>query len=122
MSNCPSCAKTGFDPNLDGWLYFLTHSRWRMLQIGITNFPDDRLKSHKKLGWDLIEVRGPMDGLIAREWETSILRMLKRHGAKLAPEEVAGKFDGYTEAWLTQSHQAKSLREMMDTVEKDEDK
>ena len=117
---CPSCAFSGFDPNSEGWLYFLSHSSWEMLQIGITNFPDQRLGNHKKLGWELVEIRGPMDGLIAREWETSILQMLKRNGAKLAPEEVVGKFDGYTEAWLTNSYPVKSLRELMDTVRKDE--
>jgi len=24
-SGCPSCAKSGFDPNEDGYLYFITH-------------------------------------------------------------------------------------------------
>ena len=119
-SGCPTCADYGFDPNAKAWIYFLTHPQWQMLQIGITNFPDQRLGNHKKLGWEIIELRGPMEGLIAREWETSILQMLKRHGAKLAPEEVAGKFDGYTEAWLTKSFQVKSLRELMDEVERDE--
>ena len=117
---CPSCATSGFDPNSDGWLYLLTHPGWQLLQIGITNFPDSRLASHRRLGWELIEVRGPMDGLIAREWESSILHMLKRHGAKLAPEEVAGKFDGYTEAWLTNSYEVRTLRELMKAVERDE--
>ena len=117
---CPSCTQYGFDPSSNGWLYFLNHPQWEMSQVGITNFPDQRLGNHKKLGWELIELRGPMDGLIAREWETSILQMLKRHGAKLAPEEVVGKFDGYTEAWLTNSHPVKSLRELMEKVRKDE--
>lgn len=121
-AGCPSCAKNGFDPNENGWLYFLTHPQWGMLQVGITNFPDDRIKSHSKLGWELIELRGPMDGLIAREWETSILQMLKRHGAKLAPKEVVGKFDGYTEAWTTDSSPADSLKHLMELVRQDEDK
>ena len=121
-SGCPSCAAFGFDPNRDGWLYLLSHRDWRMLQIGITNSPQTRMQKHRRIGWELIELRGPMDGLIAREWETSILRMLKRHGAKLAPEEIAGKFDGFTEAWLTGSYEAKSLRDLMDAVQNDEDK
>jgi hypothetical protein len=33
-----------------------------MLQIGITNTPKARIKRHKSKGWDVIEVRGPMDG------------------------------------------------------------
>jgi hypothetical protein len=120
-SDCPSCAKSGFDPNKDGWLYFLSHPDWEMLQIGITNVPDDRLTTHKRLGWEVLELRGPMDGDLARQWETSILQMLKLHGAKLAPEEVAGKFDGYTEAWLRDSLPITSLKELMDLVRKDED-
>jgi hypothetical protein len=29
---CPSCSKTGFDPNKPGWLYLLTHDHWGMLR------------------------------------------------------------------------------------------
>lgn len=120
-TGCPECGKYGFSSNSDGWIYLIKHQKWRMLQIGITNFPVERLKRHEKLGWEMIEVRGPMDGLIAREWETSILRMLKRHDAIFAPQEVAGKFDGYTEAWLAGSFHAKSVRDLMDTVRDDEE-
>jgi len=102
-------------------LYFLEQQEWQLLQIGITNQPGKRLAKHARLGWKLIELRGPMDGFIARAWETSILQMLKRNGAKLGPEEVAGKFDGYTEAWIESSFEAKSLRELMNAVEKDEE-
>lgn len=119
MSGYLLYAKTGFDPNTDEWFYFLSHPPSKMLQIGITNFSDDRLQSHRKPGWSLTEPRGPMDGLIAREWETSILRMLKRQHAKLAPKEVVCKFDGYTEAWLEDSYMAKFLRELIDQVIED---
>lgn len=54
---CPSCAKTGFNPNKDGYLYFVSHTDWEMLQIGITNDPDKRIKEHKRLGWMLLELR-----------------------------------------------------------------
>jgi hypothetical protein len=47
-SGCPSCAQSGFDPNKDGWLYFLSHPDWEMLQIGITNVPDDRLSTQDR--------------------------------------------------------------------------
>ena len=117
----PACATSGYDFNISGWLYFLKHDEWDMLQIGITNFPKERLRRHKKLGWELIELRGPMDGLITREWEISILQMLKRNGARLATEEVAGKFDGYTEAWLRDSLPITSLKELMDLVRSDEE-
>jgi len=61
------------------------------------------------------------DGLLAREWEASILQMLKQHGAQLAAEEVAGKFDGYSEAWVEDSLSVNSLRELMEMVRKDEE-
>ena len=115
-TGCPSCAKTGFDPNEDGWLYFLHHESWELFQIGITNDPDRRTGQHKKLGWEVLEIRGPMDGLLAQDWETDLLRFLKRNGAKLGPIEVAGKFDGYSEAWTKDSFHMTSLKELMDKV------
>ena len=71
-------------------------------------------------GWEALEIRGPMDGYLTRDWETSILRMLKKSGAALAAEEVAGKFDGYTEAWIEETFPVRSLRELMNFVEDSE--
>jgi hypothetical protein len=112
-SNCPTCSKTGFDPNSDGYLYFLIHKKWEMFQIGITNSPDNRLADHKKLQWSLLELRGPMDGHLTQQWETAILRMLKAKGADLSNEKIAGKFDGYSEAWSKSTFEAKSIKELM---------
>lgn len=115
-TGCPSCAKSGFDPNKDGWIYFLQHETWDLFQIGITNDPNRRTSQHKKLGWEVLEIRGPMDGLLAQDWETDLLRFLKRNGARLGPIEVAGKFDGYSEAWTKDSFNMTSLKELMDKV------
>jgi hypothetical protein len=84
-----------------------------MLQIGITNVPENRLSKHKKLGWELIELRGPMDGHLTQQWETAILRMLKAKGADLSNDKIAGKFDGYSEAWSKLTFEAKSIKELM---------
>ena len=118
---CPSCAVSGFDPNLESWIYYLSHSEWQMLQIGITNFPNNRLKSHQRLGWELLELRGPMDGHLTQEWEAAILRMLKAKGADLSNAKIAGKFDGYSEAWSQSTFEAKSIRELMRLTEEFED-
>jgi hypothetical protein len=118
---CPTCSKTGFDPNKDGFLYFLKHENWKMLQIGITNNPEKRVGGHIKLGWELIEIRGPMDGLLTQAWETAILRMLKINGADLSNEKIAGKFDGYSESWSESKFQAVSIKELMEITEKFED-
>jgi uncharacterized Zn-finger protein len=121
-TGCPSCAKSGFDPNREGYLYWLSHPNWHMYQIGITNVPDIRLAIHKKNGWELIETRGPMDGLIARQWETAILRMLKAKGADLSNSKIAGKFDGYSEAWSKSTFEVKSIKELMKLTEEFEER
>jgi hypothetical protein len=120
-SSCPSCAISGFDPNESGFLYFLEHSQWEMFQIGITNVPDDRLSKHKRLGWDVLELRGPMDGHLTQKWETAILRMLKSRGADLSNSKIAGKFDGYSEAWSKSTFEAKSIKELMRLTEEFEE-
>lgn len=114
---CPSCSKSGFDPNTDGWLYFLSHPDWLLLQIGITNHPADRIKVHNKLGWELLELRGPMDGLNVQEWETTILRHIKKQGGKFANKIGIEPFDGYSESWLKESFTFGSLKEIMDEID-----
>jgi hypothetical protein len=114
---CPTCATSGFDPYSDGYLYFLKHKDWEMYQIGITNSPDDRLNRHKRIGWEVLELRGPLDGQLARELETAILRMLKAKGADLSNAKIAGKFDGYSEAWSKSTFEAKSIKELMRLTE-----
>jgi hypothetical protein len=117
ITGCPTCAKTGFNPNADGFLYFISHIDWEMFQIGITNDPDSRLSRHRKLGWELLELRGPMDGSLTKQWETAILRMLKAKGADLSNDKIAGKFDGYSEAWSKSTFEVKSIKELMRLTE-----
>ena len=116
-SGCPLCAEWGFNPGKPGFLYFLEHTDWEMYQIGITNVPDDRIAKHSNKGWRLIEIRGPFDGLLARNLETAILRMLKANGADLSNAKIAGKFDGYSEAWSKSRFEVKSIRELMRLTE-----
>jgi fructose-specific component phosphotransferase system IIB-like protein len=116
-TGCPSCASYGFDPNKDGFLYFIRHLDLNMLQIGITNRPGRRLKKHKSKGWDVLEVRGPMEGGLARQWEKSILKMLTGKGADLSNSSIVGKFDGYTEAWSKSTFEANSIFELMQLTE-----
>ena len=116
-SGCPTCAETGFDPNADGFLYFIQHPDWQMFQIGITNYPDDRLGRHRRLGWKTLEIRGPMDGHLTQQWETAILRMLKAKGADLSNSKIAGKFDGYSEAWSKNKFPVKTIKELMRLTE-----
>ena len=60
---------------------------------------------------------GPMDGLLTYEWEQSILRMLKARGADLSNSKIAGKFDGYSEAWGKSTFEVSSVKELMQLTE-----
>jgi hypothetical protein len=120
-SGCPSCSPTGYNAYEEGFLYFLSHPVWNMFQIGITNNPKTRLNFHFPLGWELIEIRGPMEGHLTQQWETAILRMLKAKGADLSNSKIAGKFDGYSEAWSKSTFTIKSIKELMRLTEKFEE-
>ena len=119
-SGCPSCAKGGFDPNEDGYLYFLNHEDLDMHQIGITNYPEDRLATHRRAGWVLIEVRGPMDGHLTRQLETGILRSIKKRGAIFGNKTNQKVFDGYTEAWTQRSLNVTAIRQLLDWLYEDD--
>jgi hypothetical protein len=113
---CPSCAKYGFDPNLPGFFYLIDHFDWQMLQIGITNYPEDRLTRHGHLGWTVIELRGPMDGHLTRSLETATLQALGRRSAVFANHTDIQAFDGWSEAWLRSSQNVSSIKELFDFV------
>ena len=121
ITGCPTCSVSGFDPNADGYLYFLIQEDWEMFQIGITNVPDDRLDRHSRSGWKVLELRGPMDGHLTQQWETAILRMMKANGADLSNRKIAGKFDGYSEAWSKSTFPVKSIKELMRLTEEFEE-
>jgi hypothetical protein len=120
-TGCPSCAKYGFSSAEKSWIYLLEQPDWEMLQIGITNYLDQRLESHKRLGWQILETRGPMDGQLARDWETAILRMLSKIDSDLSNTSIAGKFDGYSEAWNKTKFPVKSIKELMRLTEEFEE-
>jgi hypothetical protein len=120
-TGCPKCGKYGFDSTKDGYMYLLKNPNLQMFQIGITNSLERRLNEHAKRGWEVIEIRGPMDGHLTQQWETAILRMLKAKGADLSNSKIAGKFDGYSEAWSKSTFEAKSIKELMKLTEEFEE-
>ena len=116
-SGCPTCFGTGYDSNLKGWFYLIKQLDLGFTQIGISNYPEKRLSTHAKKGWVLIELRGPLDGMEARDFETNVLRMLQKNGAKIISQNEFDKFDGYTEAWITSSFPINSIKELMQLTE-----
>ena len=119
---CPSCTKYGYTPTNDGWFYFLHHPDLDLYQIGISNTPKDRLRQHELGGWELIELRGPMDGGYTQKLERGALNALKKRNAKFANKAGLEKFDGYTEAWTKTSLNVKSIKQILDWVYEDESK
>ena len=117
---CPSCAQTGFDPNQPGFIYFIDNFVLHMFQIGITNYPDKRLDKHGQSGWEVIELRGPMDGHLTRQLETNCLHALEKRGAILGHKAGINNFDGYTEAWTKKSLNVTSIKQILDWVYEDE--
>jgi len=120
-TGCPSCAQGGFDPNSEAWLYLIKNDYYGMLQIGISNYPENRLKVHKRNGWELIELRGPLQGDVAYAWEQSIMKMLQNSGANLGDETIDGKFEGFTEAWSKSTFPVKSIKQLMQLTEEFEE-
>jgi tRNA(Arg) A34 adenosine deaminase TadA len=117
---CPSCAISGFDPNQDSYLYFIDHFDLHMFQIGITNHPTKRLDKHGRSGWEVIELRGPMDGHLTQQLETLCLQALEKRGALLGHKAGIDKFDGYSEAWSKTSLNVTSIKQILDWVYEDD--
>ena len=120
-SDCPTCATTGFDGNKKGWLYFLYHPKWDLYQIGITNYPAERIALHKGRGWTQVDLKGPIKGANARALEKSILTTIKKRGAKIASKSAPRRFDGYTEAWSKTTFEVQSIKELMRLTEEFEE-
>ena len=119
---CPSCAESGFNPSKDGWFYLIENDSRGMFQIGISNFPENRLESHSNGGWEVLELRGPMEGLLVQQLERSALNALKLRGAVLGRRGSLEKFDGHTEAWTKASLNVTSIKQILDWVYEDESK
>jgi hypothetical protein len=92
-----------------------------MFQVGISNFPENRIGQHSKRGWEVMEVRGPMEGQLAQQLETAILHAVERRGAVLGHKAGIEKFDGYSEAWTKDSLPVDSFKQLLDWVYEDDE-
>jgi hypothetical protein len=118
---CPSCARSGFDPGKDGWLYLLADDNRGLMQIGISNVPAKRLATHQRSGWRMVDLRGPMSGDLARKWETDLLAALRSRGAVRPSQVGLEAFDGHTESWVRSSFPIGSINELMGLVHSGEE-
>ena len=93
-------------------MYLLRHDSWDAQQIGITNRPEQRLATHRRNGWEVHDLRGPMDGFLARALERDVLALLRKKGIRKA----ADRFDGHTESWSSTVFSCMLLSELIDQV------
>lgn len=109
---CPGCKSSGFNPSLEGYLYWLRNDNWKLFKIGITNNVQQRLDQHKVNSWIPLEVIGPMDGYYTVELEADLLSLIGKKTTTLGSSKIAGKFDGYTESWSIDEFMISGLNEL----------
>ncbi|MFT6292150.1 MAG: hypothetical protein ACJAR2_002764 [Ilumatobacter sp.] len=121
-NGCAACARHGFNPLKAGWLYLMRHDGWDMQQIGITNVVNDRIGTHERSGWQLIDIRQFDDGELCAANERAGLAALRLRGARLGePDDaLAVRFNGYTEAWPTHTLEITDLQQLLEWVRDDE--
>ena len=101
-NGCPVCAESGFNPEKDAWFYLM--QRPGEQQFGITNVLSDRLRTHERNGWMLLEhTTHPAPGQKVFDTEKILKRWLKKE---------IGLIEGTTENWSTTSMEVHSLAEL----------
>lgn len=103
LSGCPFCSTHSYSRSAPSWMYLM--SKCGQQQIGITGNPIRRMKTHKLNGWNLIELRGPGDGVAIFEVERQVKKFLR--------EKVVLVHGSY-EAWHTDKMDVVSLKELFD--------
>ena len=114
---CAKCAKYGYSPAKEGWIYLLHNDKLGLLQFGITNVPKIRLRAHKQTGWEPLDIRGPMTGDLALAWENSFKQFFNAQGIARGRDLGVKPFNGFTEAWFLDDLSVASVRELMDLVD-----
>lgn len=100
-TGCPECCKGGYKTVQQGWLYLLAKPDQH--KIGITNNLHNRIKTHEKHGWTMLDCIGPKNGLLIYKTEYQLKLWLKESGALVT---------GSREAWYTSFLSVSSLAEL----------
>ena len=95
-SGCPSCNKYGHDQTKESFVYLIY--RPGQIQYGIMNIWTDRLKTHARKGWELLD-KIEVTGRKARSLETKIKQTLRANRVPTGREAFRSKFDGYSETF-----------------------
>jgi hypothetical protein len=104
---CPTCATTGFDPNLPGHFYLIENPSLRSRKVGIANSNSDRLSSWTKSGWIVLHVIEDVSGQYILDLETKVLRWIRKDlqlPVFLSKAEI-GKLAGWSETFSGEDHE-----------------
>jgi len=102
-------------------MYLVYDDTRDLLQLGITNNRDERLAKHRRGGFDqVLDVRGPLDGVLARDLERACIRALERRGAVFVRDLDLNRFDGWTESWACGSLDVQTLQSILKMVYDDD--
>jgi len=115
FARCQICSRGGYSGYANGYLYFARHDYLGALQVGISNNPSTRLKTHEAKGWEILDVIGPMNGFRAIELETSIRKHLLKKGVEMRSKK---RFMPTTmgEAWIEEEFPVLSINELLALV------
>lgn len=77
---CLNCQEYSFQPNQPSYLYLMTHNQMGSLKVGVGNSNNkvDRIKTHKRHGWELVKKYDFELGKNAMSVETEVLRWLRK--------------------------------------------
>lgn len=104
---CNNCKKCGHNKSKPSFFYLLC--RPGMLKFGIMNVSTNRLKTHKKNGWEILD-KVEMAGSSARAMENEIKRRLREIGIFTGPRVFQKKFDGWLETFQEADLYVRSIR------------
>ena len=100
-TGCPDCAETGFNPGKPAWFYLL--QRPGEQQFGITNVLSERLKTHARDNWEVVETTGPHPGERVQATEDELKKWIK---------QKVGLIPHKQENWYTSKMEVHSLLEL----------
>jgi len=118
---CKHCAEWGYSTSLPSYIYFIKHSEWSSLKVGIGNVGKskkvDRLNRHLREGWELIEVWNFDTGSIPMAVETEFFRDLRLK--KKVPSHLKRgtmKYQGETETFEVGSVREKTVVKFIESA------
>jgi hypothetical protein len=106
-TGCPTCAKTGFDPNKPGYLYYLrvSDSNQTYWKIGITNLSvKKRFRKSDREKITILYCHKFENGLDAYSAEQNILSMFKAYKAENVSILKSGNTELFTKDVLQMDH------------------